>query len=78
MPMTKLLDEAVEKVRQLPEDRQAYAAEVLETIALQGRGGMYHLSPEERVDVQTALAEIGRGEFATGDEMSAFWKKCGL
>lgn len=76
--MMKLLDKAIEKVRQLPEDRQEYAAEMLETIVSQGNEGVYRLSPEERIDVKAAIAEIERGEFATGSEMEVFWKKCGL
>ncbi|MBI5470292.1 hypothetical protein HY968_03160 [Candidatus Kaiserbacteria bacterium] len=76
--MTKLLDEAIEKVRRLPQDRQMYAAEVLETIASQSDEKVYRLSPEERTDVRAALAEIERGEFATEKEMEALWKKCGL
>jgi len=34
--MTKILEDAIEKVRKLPEDRQAYAAELLEQIAAAG------------------------------------------
>jgi hypothetical protein len=34
--MTKVLEDAIEKVRKLPEDRQAYAAELLEQIAAAG------------------------------------------
>jgi len=31
--MTKILEDAIEKVQRLPEDRQVYVAEVLEQIA---------------------------------------------
>jgi hypothetical protein len=34
--MTKVLEDAIEKVRKLPEDRQAYVAEVLEQIVAAG------------------------------------------
>jgi hypothetical protein len=34
--MIKVLEQAIEKIRGLPEDRQAYAAEVLEQIAAAG------------------------------------------
>jgi hypothetical protein len=34
--MTRVLEDAIEKVRKLPEDRQAYVAEVLEQIAAAG------------------------------------------
>src|SRR5260370_20935792 len=35
-PMTRVLEDAIEKVRQLPEDRQACVAEALEQIAAAG------------------------------------------
>lgn len=36
--MTEVLEDAIEKVRGLPEDRQAYVAELLEQIAAAGSG----------------------------------------
>ena len=74
--MTKLLEEAIEKVRELPEERQAYAAAVLERIAADG--GTYHLSDDERDEVRVGLAEIERGEIATDAEAAAFWKRFGV
>jgi predicted transcriptional regulator len=35
-----------------------------------------NLTPEQLDDVR--LAEADRGDFATEEEMTAFWKKCGL
>ena len=75
--MTKVLEEAIKKVRELPEERQAYAAVVLEQIAAQG-DGMYHLTDEERREVRAGLAEIERGEIATDEEMDALWKRTGV
>jgi len=75
--MTKGLEDAIEKVRKLPEDRQAYAAEVLEQIAAAG-SGLFVIPEDHRADVLQGLAEAERGEFATDDEMAALWEKCGL
>src|ERR1035438_4540252 len=36
VPMMKILEDAIEKVQKLPEERQAYVAEVLEQIAAAG------------------------------------------
>ena len=36
--MIKVLEDAVEKIKELPEDRQAYAAEVLQQIAAASGG----------------------------------------
>jgi predicted transcriptional regulator len=56
----------MEEVKDLTQDRQAYAAAVLERIAADG--GMYHLSVDERDEVRLGLAEIERGEVATDAE----------
>jgi predicted transcriptional regulator len=75
--MTKVLEDAIEKVRRLPEDRQAYVAEVLEQIAAAG-SGQYAVPEDHRAAVLEGLAEAERGEFASDDEMATLWKKCGL
>ena len=36
--MIKVLEQAIEKIKELPKDRQAYAAEILEEIASAGTG----------------------------------------
>ena len=75
--MTKVLEDAIEKVRRLPEDRQAYAAEVLEQIAAAG-SDLFIIPNDHRAGVLEGLAQAERGEFATDEEMAALWKKCGL
>jgi hypothetical protein len=75
--MTKVLEDAIEKVRKLPEDRQAYVAEVLEQIAAAG-GDFFVVPDEHRAAVLEGLGQADRGEFATDEEMAALWKKCGL
>lgn len=75
--MIKVLEDAIEKVRKLPEDRQAYVAEALEQIAAAGSDGF--VVPEtHRVAVLEGLCQARRGEFVSEDEMSALWKKCGV
>lgn len=71
----KILQDAIEKVKGLSQERQAYAAEVLEQIA--AADGVYQLTDEERREVRAGLAEIERGEIATDDEMNALWKRTG-
>jgi hypothetical protein len=75
--MMKVLEEAIEKVRKLPEDRQAYVAEVLEQIAAAG-SEVFLLPEEHREAVLEGLGQAERGEFVDDDEMAALWKKCGL
>jgi hypothetical protein len=75
--MTKVLEDAIEKVRQLPDERQAYVAEVLEQIAAAG-GDPFTVPEEHRAAVLEGLEQAERGEFVTDHEMAALWKKCGL
>ena len=62
--MIKVLEQAIEKIRGLSEDRQRYAAEVLEQIAA-AEGDVYRLSELERELIREGLAELDRGEIAT-------------
>ena len=75
--MTKVLEDVIEKVRRLPEDRQAYVAEVLEQIVAND-GDLFVVPEEHRSAVLEGLEQAERGEFATDQEMAALWKKCGL
>jgi predicted transcriptional regulator len=75
--MTKVLEDAIEKVRKLPEDRQVYVAEVLEQIAAAG-SDPFIVPEDHRTAVLEGLREAERGEFASDEEMAALWKKCGL
>ncbi|HEY7551114.1 MAG TPA: hypothetical protein VH913_16565 [Hyphomicrobiaceae bacterium] len=72
--MIKVLEQAIEKVRALPRERQEYAAEVLEQIAEAGEA-VYVLSDEERRLVQEGLAELDRGEVAGEADVRAVFDK---
>ncbi len=75
--MTRVLEDAIEKVRKLPEDRQAYVAEVLEQIAAAG-SDLFTVPEDHRAAVLEGLEQAERGEFVSHDEMAALWRKCGL
>jgi hypothetical protein len=72
--MIKALEQAIEKVKKLPRERQEYAAEVLEQIAEAGEA-VYVLTDEERHLVREGLAELDRGEAATDEEVRAVFDK---
>jgi hypothetical protein len=73
--MIKVLEDAIEKIKGLPEDRQAYAAEVLEQIAA-GNGGEIYVIPEEhRAAVLEGLEQARRGEFASDEEVDAVLRR---
>ena len=75
--MTKVLEDAIAKVRKLPEERQAYAAEILEHIASAG-SDVFMVPEQHRAAVLEGLGQAERGEFVSDEEMAALWKKCGL
>lgn len=72
--MIKVLKEAIEKVKRLPEDRQAYAAEVLEQIAAQEEG-VFEIPDEHIAAVMEGLDQARRGEFASDEESDALLNK---
>lgn len=75
--MTKLLENGIDAVRDLPADQQNLAGELLLSLAEQSKRRP-RLTPEQADDVRLAIAEADRGDFANDDEMAEFWKKCGL
>jgi predicted transcriptional regulator len=72
--MIKALEQAIEKVKKLSQERQEYAAEVLEQIA-GADDEVYALSDDERRLVREGLAELDRGELATDEEVRAVFDK---
>jgi len=75
--MTKLLDEAIAKVRSLPEADQDEAAEAL-LWTLEPRSGRLPLDEDTRAAIDEGLGQARRGEFATDAEIAALWKRHGL
>ena len=75
--MTKLLDEAVAKVRGLSEAEQDYAAAMLLGFADRD-GDNYSLTPEQIAEVELARREAKQGLFASDDEMAELWRRFGL
>jgi hypothetical protein len=73
--MIEVLAQAIDKVKSLDADRQAYAASVLEEIA---SDAVFVIPPEHQGALDEALAQVDRGERASEADMAALWKKCGL
>jgi hypothetical protein len=66
--MIKVLETAIEKVKTLPEERQRYAAEILEQIAGAAQPTVYAtLSDAEKAEIDAALDELDRGEGVSWD-----------
>ena len=73
--MIQPLEQAIEKIRSLPEDQQVYAAEMLTTIAAHTADGP--VTMDEIEVIKHAQAQVGRGEFAD-EQVSAFYQRIGL
>jgi hypothetical protein len=74
--MTKLLEQGIQAVRDLPADRQDMAGELLLTLA--ASEPQYGLTRAQIEDLKLAVEEADRGEFAGEDEMAETWRKFGL
>ena len=77
--MTKLLEQAVEQARELPEDDQDAAAEAL-FAHIANQDQRHGLTFEQAEEVKRIRARLRSGEtrLATDEEVSALWKKCGV
>ena len=64
--MIKVLETAIAKVKDLPEERQAYAAHVLEQIVTDD-SAPFQIPDDHRAGVLEGLAQAGRGEFASDE-----------
>lgn len=69
--MMKVLEQAIEKIRHLPEERQAAAAEALELIAAQADDTP--LSTDEIAGVRRAQEAVRCGEFAIDAKVKKFF-----
>ena len=74
--MTKLLEEAIERVRQLPEAVQDEAAEILISIVSR-RAEPVRLDDRTRMAVREGKAQASRGEFVSDEEIATFFKRHG-
>jgi len=73
--MTKEQIAAVlDRVRTWPEERQAYAAEILELLEAQDQIPV-PVSDDEWQAIQEGNAQAERGEFVSDEEMAAFYKR---
>ena len=71
--MIKVLEDAIEKVKALPADRQELAAKLLEQLS--GAEAIYSLTDAERSAVREGLAELDRGERASDAAVCAVFDK---
>lgn len=75
--MTKMLEEAIKKVRGLPEAEQNEAAEMLLSVAAKADEPV-HLDDETRAAVREGREQARRGEFVSDKDMAAFFRRHGV
>jgi len=71
--MTKLLEKAIRKVRDLPDAAQDEAAAFLLILAA-NRGKPVRLDDETRAAVREGLGQAQRGEFASDEQIAALFR----
>ena len=74
--MTKRLEDAIAKVRELPVERQDEAAEILLSLAAQSDAPV-RLDDDTRAAVRLGLQQARRGEFVSDEDMAHFFKRHG-
>jgi hypothetical protein len=75
--MTKLLEEAIATVRELPEGDQDVAAKFLLGFA-NPDARRYQLTDDQVAEVELAKREVREGKIATDAEMSKVWRRFGV
>lgn len=73
--MTKLVQQAVAAISQLPPETQDDLARLMLALA---EGAPTPLTTEETAAIAEAEAEIGRGERVPPETIQAFWRTHGL
>jgi len=68
------IEQILERVRTWPAERQEDAAAILLEMEQQD-SSFYELSEEELAEIEVALEEADRGEFATNEEMKALFDR---
>ena len=73
--MTKLVEQAVAAISQLPPETQDDLARLMLALA---EGAPTPLTPDEAAAIAEAEAEIKRGERVPPETIQAFWRSHGL
>ena len=74
--MIKLLEEAIDTVKRLPEHDQEIAAEFLLGFA-NADAHRYQLSDQQVAEVELAKREVRDGKIASDAEMDEVWRRFG-
>jgi hypothetical protein len=73
--MSKLLEKAISRVRELPEERQEAMAELMLGLADEPEP---LLTEEQVAEVELAMREVREGKIASDERMATLWRRFGL
>ena len=76
--MTKILDQAIAKVRTLPAEQQDMLGAVILALAEDELSRVGQLDDDTRAAVREGLEQARRGEFVPEKEIEALWQRLGL
>jgi hypothetical protein len=78
LPMTKVLDDALKAVRNLPPDEQDNIARAAPRLTGTDGEPPVALSVDERAAIAASKSAAARGEFASVEQVRTAWAKHGL
>lgn len=72
--MIKVLEKAIERLKELPEEHQRYVARVIEEMTDE-TSPMYVLDDDERRLLREGLADLDAGRVVSDADMHVFWNR---
>ena len=76
--MTKILEKAIARVKELPEADQDTVGAVMLALADEASAMPDGLDEETRAAIREGLNEARRGDFVSDEEIEALWKRHGV
>jgi hypothetical protein len=76
--MTKILERAIAKARELSEEDQDAIGAVLLSLTDELPGRVDDFDEETRAAIREGLAQARRGEFVPDEDIQALWRRYGL
>lgn len=75
--MTHLLEQVMDRIQRLPPEAQDEIAHILLAYAGDDQD-VIQLTPEQEASFAESLAQAGRRQFASDEQVEAVWAKVGL
>jgi hypothetical protein len=76
--MTKILEQAIARARELPDEDQDAIGAVLLSLTDELPARIGDIDDETRAAINEGIAQARRGEFVPDEEIEALWRRYGL